>query len=78
MRKRMIIYPIIMLSLFLIIVSTIGFYQMVKMPGLVAIPWLHRTTSWLALAGLLSIAAILVAIRAFSQADIEITEDFFP
>ncbi len=78
MRRRVIIYPIIMLSLFLIIVTTISIYQLIKMPGLLVIPWFHRTTSWLALAGLLSIAPILVAIRALSQADVEINEDFFP
>ena len=78
MTRRMIIYPIILLNLFLLIIATNILGELSRLPELVEVSLSYRPTTLLALAGTLSLAGFFVGIRALSRDDPEITEKLFP
>ncbi len=78
MIRRMIIYPIILISLYLLIVTLSSLVELSRLPEIVTVTLMYRPATLLVLAGTLSLAGFFVGIRALSRDDPESREDLFP
>jgi tetrahydromethanopterin S-methyltransferase subunit C len=78
MSRRLIIYPIILISLFLLIVTSSVLAELSRLPGIVVVQLMYRPSTLLALAGTLALVGFFVGIRALRRYNLEIKEDLFP
>lgn len=78
MIRKVIIYPIILICLYLLIITSGILVELSRLPEIVTVTLMYRPTTLLALAGILSLAGIFVGIRALSRDDPENREDLFP
>ncbi len=78
MSRKLIVYPIILLNLFLFI-STVGWLpDFLNNPEIVEVSVSYNPTTIVVLAVVLSLVCILVGIKAIITSEIKTKEDLFP
>ncbi|MCK4830700.1 hypothetical protein KA005_84080 [bacterium] len=78
MSRKLIVYPIILLNLFLFILTVGWLPEFLKNPGIVEVSLSYNPTTLVVLAVVISIVCILVGIKAIISSEIKTKEDIFP